>query len=769
MKSFHSRYLLFTALLFLCSHSFGQNPFGRKALQEAETELEARNYRAALEKARLVYNTAVANEDTLLKGESSLVIGKAFHKSRSYLVALEYLFTALRIMENNTHRKAEILTIVGEVYYDWGGYKKALDYFQQADELITDPQKRRHLMEAIGDTYLQLNLYDNALVFYDHSLRLTDAKEYEARMKIFKKKGEIFIIQKDYSQALEMNFKQLDLTPYNSPKNKSIILNNIGYLYNHKSDYDAALLYFKKSREASLSGGETDSLYITLINIGAIYNIRKNLDSSLMVLNEALAIVQSDPDKQKEATVRNYLAATLMEFKLYSEALNDNQMAIQLSRKADNPSLLAECYYIRSKILEMRGKLKEQKYYYRQFKRLRDSLDLNTMLQQNRQAKVDSLMNLKEMQIQQLLLNKEIDYLNMKQYELLSRQREKDLKLLAQQNDIQKMALHNEILQKDQVQRRWLLTQQELENEKKAREIVFLQKAKSEQELEAEKTAAQLSRLSEENLIKELDLEKQKAELNRSQQIKLWIVIGFSAGIGIIFLLFSYYRLRKNSLENQLKLTNLEIQQRLLRSQMNPHFLFNSLNSIQGFISSNNTTKADRFLALYARLMRSILENSAKERVLLHDELSALKSYIELEQMRQDYIFSYEILVNDLDEDVVTIPPMLIQPYVENAVLHGLRHKQEGGHLQVSLTEKENYLICEISDNGIGREASRIINMNKSKEYRSVAMNLTKERLQLLNKQENTHMDVHIDDLVAPGGEPLGTLVTLKIILQEWI
>lgn len=356
----------------------------------------------------------------------------------------------------------------------------------------------------------------------------------------------------------------------------------------------------------------------------------------------------------------------------------------------------------------------------------------------------------------------------LKKYELISSQREKDVILLSQQNDIQKMALQTEILQKDQVQRMWLLTQKELENEKKAREIVSLQKAHSEQELVTQKTAAELSRLSEENLLKELALEKQKAELNRSTQLKWWMIIGFSAGIVLFTLLFRFYRLKKKSLENQLKVTNLEIQQRLLRSQMNPHFLFNSLNSIQGFISSNNTAKADRFLAMYARLMRSILENSSKDKIILQDELNALRSYIELEQMRHDYHFSYSIEFDNIDEEVVTIPPMLIQSYVENAILHGLRYKKEKGELVIRLRAENNYLICEIIDDGIGREASQKMKAHKS-NHRSVAMNLTRERLQLLNKQENSDMEVTIHDLVGPDGEAMGTKVLLKIILHEWI
>src|SRR5690606_29431919 len=145
----------------------------------------------------------------------------------------------------------------------------------------------------------------------------------------------------------------------------------------------------------------------------------------------------------------------------------------------------------------------------------------------NRQTEVDSLISTKEAKIQQLLLNKEIDNLVLKQYKLLSEQREKDLVLLEQQNSLHKMALKNEMLNKERVNRMWLLTQKELENERKAHEISELQKSRSEQDLLTQKTAAKLNKLAKENLQNELAIEKQRAELNKSAQERLWIIVGF--------------------------------------------------------------------------------------------------------------------------------------------------------------------------------------------------------------------------------------------------
>ncbi|WP_028980121.1 histidine kinase [Sporocytophaga myxococcoides] len=750
--------------------ALAQNVFEKQLLLDAQKDLQLRKFAQALDKARIVYDNAIAKEDTVLKGESSFIIGKVFQKNGSYLVALEYLFTSLKIFDKNVGKKSEVLKTLGDLYHDWGGYKKGLEYYKLADSTSIDAEFKKDIKEAEGDIYSHLNQADLALVEYDKAIALSSFKDVVFLQRIYKKKSDIFLKRHDYDNALSMEFKQFDLVTNSVDQHtKATILNNIGYLYNFKSDNEKALVYFKKSKNTSIETGDTDSLYITLINIGAIYNIRKDLDSSLMALNEALKVVSLDRNKEKEATVRNYLAATLLEFKKYSEASDNNRIAIDLIKNSNNLSLLAQCYYIRSKIMEQKGKTKEQKYYYDQYKKLNDSLSLISTLFQNRQAEVDSLISTKESKIQQLLLNKEIDNLVLKQYKLLSEQREKDIVLLAQQNSLQKMALNNEMLNKDRLSRMWLLTQKELENERKAHEISELQKSRSEQDLLTQKTAVKLNKLAKENLQNELDIEKQRTELNKSAQERLWIIFGFSGGLALIFLAFGYYSQRKNARESQLKFANLEIQQRLLRSQMNPHFLFNSLNSIQGFINSNNSDKANRFLACYARLMRSILENTSKEMVSLHSELEALKSYIELEQMRLGNSFTYQIEVKDIESDMIAIPPMLIQPYVENSIMHGLRHKASGGLLKISIFPSEGFLNCYIYDNGIGREASKVINESRSKDYKSVAMNLTRDRLELLNAKDNSNMEVGIRDEFTLDGNPSGTTVILKLQLVEYV
>ena len=203
----------------------------------------------------------------------------------------------------------------------------------------------------------------------------------------------------------------------------------------------------------------------------------------------------------------------------------------------------------------------------------------------------------------------------------------------------------------------------------------------------------------------ETEHQKELTQTRLRTRILLSIALVFIL-IGVI--LFFFYKTTKESEENKLRADALEIERTLLRTQMNPHFIFNALNSIQSFITSNNQGEAVRYLSKFAKLMRMILNNSMQQYVLLSEELASLSLYLDLEQVRFNNRFSYKIDIDDeVEEDLVKVPPMLIQPFVENAILHGLMHKPEGGLITICLTENgNNTLTCTITDNGVGRKAA---------------------------------------------------------------
>jgi hypothetical protein len=216
-------------------------------------------------------------------------------------------------------------------------------------------------------------------------------------------------------------------------------------------------------------------------------------------------------------------------------------------------------------------------------------------------------------------------------------------------------------------------------------------------------------------------------------------------------------------MDTQRKMTEVEMQ--ALRAQMNPHFIFNCLNSINRYIVKSDQTTASLYLTKFAKLIRLILDNSNTKNVILTNELEALKLYIEMEALRFDKKFTYEIKVEgNLSTDSVEVPPLIIQPYVENAIWHGLLHKEKSGHLDIRLRLiSDSVLQCTIEDNGIGRERAKELKSKTATSRKSLGMQLTENRLSLLNKHAELNASVEIIDMSNGNGEAAGTKVILKI------
>jgi sensor histidine kinase YesM len=210
-----------------------------------------------------------------------------------------------------------------------------------------------------------------------------------------------------------------------------------------------------------------------------------------------------------------------------------------------------------------------------------------------------------------------------------------------------------------------------------------------------------------------------------------------------------------------------EYELKALRAQMNPHFMFNAINSIQNFVLKNNTKYASLYLSKFARLIRFVLDNSRHQLILFTKELAALELYIELEQMRASFSFDYEIVIEEsLNSKEFFIPPLLIQPYIENAIIHGIMPLQDRrGKLSVRFSRNKTTLQCEVEDNGIGREKALEIRTRKQLTHQSIGMEVTRDRISLMNKQQDSISTIHVEDLYTHGIAS-GTLVKISINLK---
>lgn len=240
-------------------------------------------------------------------------------------------------------------------------------------------------------------------------------------------------------------------------------------------------------------------------------------------------------------------------------------------------------------------------------------------------------------------------------------------------------------------------------------------------------------------------------------------------------IVFGAYRYRIDQIRRKARLKSdyekklAQVEMSALLAQMNPHFLFNTLNSIDSYIVKNESKKASEYLNNFARLVRLILQHSRSDYISLADELEALDLYLQMESLRFDNCFDYKIEVDDsLRTSSIVIPPMLIQPYLENAIWHGLRHLQKEkceGKILLKITRDGDYLRCVIEDNGIGREKSMELKAGKSgnNQKKSMGMRITRDRIDLINKLRNVDARVEIIDLKDDNGQAAGTRVELTI------
>ena len=209
-----------------------------------------------------------------------------------------------------------------------------------------------------------------------------------------------------------------------------------------------------------------------------------------------------------------------------------------------------------------------------------------------------------------------------------------------------------------------------------------------------------------------------------------------------------------------------------LRTQMNPHFIFNSLNSIQHYILQGNITEANKYLSKFSKLQREILHCSNQHFISLEKEIEILNSYLQLEQLRFGESFTYDInMTDEIDPAEIKIPPMMLQPFVENAIWHGLMPKQGDKTLKIYFDlHTDDILLATILDNGIGREASAKLKQNNggsNGRHESKGMSMVHQRLQLLQQQYDKPFEVAVSDITDEAGMVQGTQVALKIFVGD--
>ncbi len=341
---------------------------------------------------------------------------------------------------------------------------------------------------------------------------------------------------------------------------------------------------------------------------------------------------------------------------------------------------------------------------------------------------------------------------------------EQEIELGALKNEFQK----RQAAAKSEEERRRII----LEEEIKRKQIEYTYLRKQEREVGRQE--------------KDKERIRQQEALRRSRLKLRWVLGSVTSFIclGLIAIIFIFRsRFQRLKLKNELlkeksdrQLEEAEYRSRVnditftaLRAQMNPHFIFNCLNSIKLYTEQNNTEAASQYLTKFSKLIRNMLDSGRAENIILSKELESLHLYLEMESMRFKQKLRYTIHVDkDIDVEFIEIPPLLIQPYVENAIWHGLMHKEEGGtiHIDVSQSSAHDKLIIIISDDGVGRDQAASIKSKTAVQHKSFGTIVTGERIALINQKYKAGAEVIITDLFNAEHQAAGTLVTIKLPIK---
>jgi LytS/YehU family sensor histidine kinase len=208
-----------------------------------------------------------------------------------------------------------------------------------------------------------------------------------------------------------------------------------------------------------------------------------------------------------------------------------------------------------------------------------------------------------------------------------------------------------------------------------------------------------------------------------------------------------------------------ELEQKTLRSQMNPHFIFNSLNSIQHYVAERDITGANDFITDFSRLIRMTLDLSSRTSISMSEELEYITTYLKIEKARLENQFDYIVKTDKaLDLKEIYLPPLLLQPYVENCIRHGIKYKKEGeGLIKIIVEKTESAVLVGIEDNGVGREIAQKYKTKYHIQYQSKGTSISKDRIDLLNSYNDEKIKIETIDLYCENQQPAGTRVNIYL------
>ena len=603
-----------------------------------------------------------------------------------------------------------------------------------------------------GAFYNYTDQYKKAIVFYKHSFTIAkNIQFYEQCASNLQNIGTAF----DYLGKSDSSFvyftKALDYA--NLSKNKSniaYVLTDLGHVNNLRGNTTAAVENNLKALKIFEEIQDIEGKERTYLALGRIFENQKEFERAISYYNRGLKIATANNIEIRQCIYLNSLANAYFQLNKFGNSQSFAKQALAIATKNNFVTVKAMSLKHLGDVQLKENKIDRAEKYFIEaaqlFKTLevdnnycRLLIDLGKIYTQKKDLSAALTIAKNAFEI-----SKKSNYPSEKKYaaELLAN-------IYEQKNDFQKAYEFQSFA-------------------KTIGDSIFYDETKnialkSEFKYETEKKEAQIKDLSQQKKISELENKRQKTTL-------FLLIFGIISALITSYLLFKRYKTKK---QNELLKSEIEKAQaekkateselKALKSQMNPHFIFNALNSIQEQFMFGDKLVANEQMGNFTSLTRQILSVSGKKKIPLSLEIDILTKYLELEKMRFETDFEYSINFDEnIDDEYIELPPMLIQPFVENSIKHGLLHKEGDKKIEVhfTLNEDETYLICTVEDNGIGRKKAEAI--KQKNQHNSFSTKSIEQRLLLLN---NKNDNVIYQDLVNENDIGIGTRVIVKIYL----
>ena len=627
-------------------------------------------------------------------------------------LSLKYSDSALYIapkLENKNKWLAKVFYRKGQNYYQYFHYKESLDSYQKAIHFALKGKKTDELLGRIyhntGLIYQYNDEYKKALGYHQKAFELfVKIKNEKLGLTALNSVGACYTNLNDYKKALNCYFQVLKIAEtQNNESEMGLASGNIGLVFKRIGNFEKAYAYFEKAIAIYSKINDMRNLINTYQSYGTAKDSNNDQKGAIKLYEKGLRLATKPEYDNLKYDLINGLGVAYLAQKNYEKAIDFLKQSLVYYRENENRRKLsiANFYYAEALTEAPDETLRKNDINPSEKYNLAISL-----LKEN--VKIDEKLEIPE----SLMYDKEL------------------LAKIYEKKGDYKNALH------------------EFKDFQRLKDSL----AFSENREEAIKKEMQYNADKKETLAK-AEIGKQKVIRNAIVTVSLIVLI---AGVFLFLGFRKRQKIKSEQKEILLKAEISETELKALRAQMNPHFIFNALNSIADYINKNDARSADYYLGKFAKLMRGILENSEEKEISLSEELKMLEFYMDLESLRFKNKFNYEVkIADDINPENTLIPPMILQPFVENSILHGLAKKENDGKITIHIDKTEDLLKCTIEDNGIGRKNP---NENLNKSY---GVKLTRERIALFDKSKNSDSGVFYTDLET------GTRVELRLPLEE--